>query len=82
MQDENGAASIVNQLRLATYGQHRDKAALQLAALIQTKPTDRPVLRSAGAADVVADSIAAFCGDAVIAQVGLGALYHVWMPPA
>ena len=54
---------------------------MHLAALIRTQPADRTVLRSAHAADVVADSIAAFCGDVVIAQVALGALYHVWTPP-
>jgi hypothetical protein len=81
MQDENGAAIIVNQLRLATNSQTRNEAAVQLAALIQTKPTDRTALRSARAADVVADSISAFHGDVIIAQVGIGALWHVWIPP-
>ena len=32
-------------------------------------------------ADVVADCISAFHGDVIIAQVGLGALWHVWIPP-
>ena len=81
MQSENGAEKIVNRLRIATHIQRRNEAAAQLAALIQTKPTDRAVLQSARAADVVADSISAFRGDVIITQVALGALWHVWIPP-
>ena len=79
--DENGAAGIISQLGDATHEKHRDDTALLLAALIQTQPTDRTSLRRAHAADVVAAAISAFGGDRTIAQVGLGALWHVWTPP-
>lgn len=65
---------------MATQRRERARTALILGQLIHPL-TDRTALRRAHATDVVASAIVAFPGDAIVAQVGLGALYHVWIPP-